>query len=184
MRYLLTILICFILAPQLYAQDLAGRRIINGSFNFSHVNTHQSLYSANSNLNTSVLIGKIASDNTYWAFGGKLSIIEAENRFRNYAFFMGPAVERGKFISLVDKLYLAPYFGGNLNAVFGNDSGVDFGVYASPLRFAYLLKDRFFLTAGFGSASARATFMGYYTNVNINASLTNNSSFGVFYTFK
>lgn len=180
MKKNLIIAICSLFFTSTMAQSLEGRKIINGSLNLTNVsgNGIQTL-----NLASNVLFGKIKNDNTYWAFGGNFSIVSVENASPNIT-MVGPSIERGKFVKIIDKLYLAPYFGVNSSIIFGKLSGFNLGAYASPLRFMYHFTDKFMLSAGFGSANIHTTRLGGITTLNIGASLTNNSSFGVFYTFK
>jgi hypothetical protein len=180
MKSILILTLFTLLFSSAIAQNLEGRKIINGTLNLTNVsgNGIQTL-----NIASNVLFGKIKKDNTYWAFGGNLNVVSVENSSPNIV-MLGPAIERGKFVKIIDKLYIAPYFGGNTSLVFGKLTGFNIGVYASPLRFMYHFTDKFMLSAGFGSANLNFNRMAGITTLNIGASLTNNSSFGVFYTFK
>ncbi|MGR3811846.1 hypothetical protein [Jiulongibacter sp. NS-SX5] len=173
------LLFIFLSSFQVFSQDLAGRRIINGSLNFNHLNSFDQ--SPVTNLQLNILTGKIASDNTYWAFGGNIIVDPSPY---NYNISLGPVIERGKFISLIDDLYLAPYLGGRVNGLFGEIEGAELAVYAVPIRLNYLLKEHFMISASFGSVNALINLNNYYQQYSLNASLSNNGSFGIFYTFK
>ncbi|MCR9064206.1 MAG: hypothetical protein NXI00_09585 [Cytophagales bacterium] len=161
------------------AQDLAGRKIINGTLGFSYFSERHN--NEGLSMNTSVLYGKIKEDHTYWALGGGFSY---QSGSINGNWSIGPGIERGKFIQLIDKLYISPYIGGFVQGRFGDDSGVVFNAYASPLRFMYHLKENFLLSAGFGSARVSSSFLQSGNHINLSASLDNSSGFGIFYTFK
>lgn len=166
------------------AQELAGRKIIQGSlglnFNSSDLVTRNSY-------NASVLYGKIRENNTYLAWGGAFS--GATNKYDptnedNQNFQVGPAVEFGKFIPLVDRFYLAPQLGGSAQAALGDMKGVYINAYASPLRFLYHFSNNFMMSASFGSASLKFSRVEDITQFSLNGSLSNSTGFGVFYTFK
>lgn len=181
MKKLLSLLFLTFCVQSLSAQDLVGRKIISGSVNVSVIapGVDQSHIV---NIASSVLTGKIKENLTYWAWGGNFSIASSSP---NDIITVGPSVERGKFILLVDKLYLAPYLGGNISGTFaGNTGGIQVGAYASPLRFMYHLKENFLISAGFGAAGLSYSNISGSQIFSLNASLTNHSSFGVFYTFK
>lgn len=55
------------------AQDLVGRKIINGNLN-AQITSFGKNRGSNTVLNSSILYGKIKDDNTYWAFGANFSI--------------------------------------------------------------------------------------------------------------
>ena len=179
---LLTSIICFSVQGQNEEPELSGRKIITGSFNGSfrdQDNFNQS------NINTNILIGKIRENNTYIAFGGNLTYSSVEaNDVESTSGLVGPAIESGKFIKLVDKLYLAPRIGGSLGIAFGDSSGFSANFYFSPVRFMYHFTDRFFLTAGFGGASASFINNDDFSSLNITGSLSNTGSIGAFFTFK
>lgn len=163
-----------------FGQDLAGRKIINGSLSANIISA--SSLTATS-IGSSLLYGKIKSDNTYWAYGGSFYVVS--NKIDNPNIVMvGPAIERGKFVKIIDKLYLAPYIGGSAQGVFGDTQGFNINIYASPLRFMYPITNHFMISAGFGSASLLFNRIEGATIINLNGSLTNNTNFGVFYTFK
>lgn len=163
-----------------FGQDLSGRKIINGSLSANIVDDNRNTITT---IGTSFLYGKIKSDNTYWAYGGKINILS--NNIDNPTMFMvGPTIERGKFVKIIDKLYLAPYIGGSAQGMFGDVSGFNINIYASPLRFMYPITNQFMISAGFGSASLLFQRTDGLTIFNLNGSLTNNTNFGVFYTFK
>jgi hypothetical protein len=170
-------LLCF----KLSAQNLEGRKIINGNMTATISSSKNSKTYVN--ISTGLLYGKIKNDNTYWAYGGNFST-SAIDGTNSRLVFIGPAIERGKFVKIIDKLYIAPYIGGSISGVFGDFKGVNLNVYASPVRFMYNFSEHFMLSAGFGSANL--TFIRYddSTVFSLGASLTNNSNFGVFYTFK
>ncbi|WP_341227841.1 hypothetical protein [uncultured Arcticibacterium sp.] len=162
-----------------HAQDLAGRKIVNGNLNAQVISGSNNDFTS---ISSSLLFGKIKSDNTYWAFGGKFALYPT-NTFNN-SVSIGPSVERGKFIPLVDDLYLAPYIGGSVSAIFGNTDGANINLYATPIRFMYHFKENLMLTAGFGFGNIDYTINNSVSTLSINASLNNNSGFGIFYTFK
>lgn len=164
------------------AQELAGRKIVQGSvgvnINSSETQT-QNMYQA------SLLYGKIRGNNTYLAWGGSFTGSTSKyDEVNNTYFKAGPSVEFGKFIPLVDRFYLAPYLGGTIQATFGDSEGVSLGAYASPLRFIYNFSNHFMLSASLGSASMSFHRISENTQFLLNGSLTNHSSFGVFYTFR
>lgn len=170
----------FLLSLTTFGQDLAGRKIINGSLSASFISS-SSLTATT--IGSSLLYGKIKSDNTYWAYGGSFYILSNLEGKSNMV-MVGPAIERGKFVKIIDKLYLAPYIGGSAQGVFGNIGGFNLNIYASPLRFMYPITNHFMISAGFGSANLLFNKTKDATIINLNASLTNNTNFGVFYTFK
>lgn len=178
--YLLIILLISVLSVQ--AQDLAGRKIIQGSVRFN-INSNE--YSSTNSSTLSLKYGKIKENNTYLAWGGSLlfngSTINNENTSQ---FRIGPSVEYGKFVPIIDRLYLAPSFGGNIQAVLGNAEGISLNAYASPLRFLYDFSNHFMLSASLGSASLQFEQVHKTTRFLLDGSLTNNTSLGVFYTFK
>ncbi len=169
------------------AQELAGRKILNGSLNTQLVTNDQFTQLS---FSSSLLLGKIKEDNSYWAYGGKVYVQTlnpegdpgSSNDTRSFG--IGPAVERGKFVRIIDKLYIAPYAGGSVQGVFGDFTGANLFVYASPLRFMYQLTNNFLVSASFGSASLDASRIEKTTRLSVNASFQNNTGFGVFYTFK
>ncbi|MCD8539455.1 MAG: hypothetical protein LRY55_06565 [Leadbetterella sp.] len=109
---------------------------------------------------------------------------QESNNISSQSFRLGPAVQFGKFIPLVDRFYLAPYIDGTLGAVFGDSKGVYLNASASPLRFMYNFSNHFMLSASLGSAGINFNRSDEVTNISLNGSLTNNTNFGVFYTFK
>lgn len=179
---LLASIICFSVQGQNEESPIAGRKIITGSFNGNfrdQDNFNQS------NINTSILIGKIKDNNTYIAFGGNFNYSSVDNNgIDNSTGLIGPAIESGKFVKLIDKLYLAPRIGGSFGVSIGDTSGFSANFYATPLRFMYNFTDKFFLTAGFAGAFVNFSNIDDVTNVNINGSLGNTASIGAFFTFK
>ncbi|MER0441686.1 hypothetical protein [Emticicia sp. W12TSBA100-4] len=163
-----------------FGQDLAGRKIINGSLSANIISGSGQTITA---FGGSLLYGKIKNDNTYWAYGGSINVLSNIEESPNMV-MVGPAIERGKFVKIIDKLYLAPYIGGSVKGVFGDINGFNVNAYASPLRFMYHITNQFMVSAGFGSASLQFNRLERTTVVNLNGSLTNNTNFGVFYTFK
>lgn len=166
------------------AQDLAGRKIVQGSLGLSF---NSSEIATRNNYNASVLYGKIRENNTYLAWGGTFT--GATNKYDptnedNQNFQLGPAVEFGKFIPLVDRFYLAPQLGGSVQAAWGSMNGVYISAYASPLRFLYHFSNNFMMSASFGSAGLKFNRVGETTQFSLNGSLSNSTGFGVFYTFK
>ncbi|MFT5885264.1 MAG: hypothetical protein ACI9IP_001724 [Arcticibacterium sp.] len=97
---------------------------------------------------------------------------------------MGPSIERGKFVPLIDKLYLAPYFGGSVSGIFGDSNGINLSLYASPIRFMFYFKENLMFTAGFGLANINYSNISSISTLSVNASLNNNSGFVIFYTFE
>jgi hypothetical protein len=174
------LLLLFLLSLTATAQDLVGRKIVNANLYFNAVFSDGA---SNSNYSASVLYGKVRSNNTYLAFGGVLDNIFIQDYERNIVNF-GPAAEYGKFVKLVDKFYMAPVVGGSIQGVFGDTPGVRSNIYAVPIRIMYDFSNRLMLSAAFGSLNLTTIAMQRYTSINLNGSLTNNSSFGVFYTFK
>lgn len=72
----------------------------------------------------------------------------------------GPSFERGRFIKVVDKQYLSPYFGGSfLGVLYFLIYGVNLPAYATPARVVYQLTDRIVLNASFGAASFLLTHL-------------------------
>lgn len=165
------------------AQDLVGRKIIQGNFRLFMNSTKTYDHTE---YNVELRMGKIKPNNTYWAVGGTLSGTNSTSiaPVTTNQFLIGPSVEYGKFVSLVDKLYLAPAFGGSVQGIFGDFSGVRVEAYATPLRFMYHISNNFMLNASLGSASLMFNRMGEVTQLNLNGSLSNSGGFGVFYTFK
>lgn len=167
-----------------YAQDLAGRKIIQGSFS---VNINSTKTSHLNSYDASLRFGKIKPNNTYIAWGGNFNGTSSDSEFNSVGveqFKLGPSFDFGKFIPLVDRFYLAPHFGGTVQAVFGNSKGVAVGAYAVPLRFLYNFSNHFMFSASLGSANLNFSRIEKATNLSLNGSLNNNTGFGVFYTFK
>lgn len=177
-RILLAALFLFSLTTT--AQDLVGRKIVNANL---YLNAVFSEGSNNSSYSASVLFGKVKPNNTYLAFGAVLDNTFIQN-YQNDMVNFGPAVEYGKFAKLVDKFYIAPVVGGSIQGVFGGTPGVKANIYAIPVRIMYDFSNHFMLSASFGSVNLSTISVKRYTNINLSGSLTNNSSFGVFYTFK
>jgi hypothetical protein len=79
-------------------------------------------------------------------------------------------------------------FGGNANLIIlgddEDDYGLGVGLYFSPLRFAYSITNNLMISARFGSASFNANYAYSVFNLNLNASLSNDTGIGAFYTFK
>lgn len=169
-----------------FGQDLVGRKIINGNVYLNLTSISQNSFY---DFNTSFLGGKIKSDLSYWAFGGQVigRSNGIQNNPQNYT-GIGPAVQRGKFINLIDKLYLAPYGGANLSLLFGTGSkfskGINFGAAIVPIRFMYNFNEKFLLAASFGELALNLKQFNGEVNVILNGNLNNSSSIGVFYTFK
>lgn len=163
-----------------FGQDLAGRKIINGSLSASIIGLSGQTVAT---IGGSLLYGKIKSDNTYWAYGGNINFLSNIEDSPNMV-MIGPAIERGKFVKIIDKLYVAPYIGGSAQGIFGEIQGFNINIYASPLRFMYQITNHFMISASFGSASLQLNRLERATVFNLNGSMTNNSNFGVFYTFK
>jgi hypothetical protein len=185
MKKLLFILFLFI-STICNAQDLVGRKIINGNLNANFfISPNFKSYT----FSTTFLYGKIKPNLTYTAFGGVIQTIpvgkdELSGELINQT-FVGPEFQKGKFIKIIDKLYLAPYFGGS--AVMGfmlGEIGGRVSVEAVPVRFMYQCTDKFMLSASFGSANLSAQHLAEITQINVSGSLSNDSGFGVFYTFK
>lgn len=129
------------------------------------------------------MTGKVKSDNTYLAFGAVLDNMNIQNSDNSLVNF-GPAVEYGKFVKLIYKFYMAPVMGGSIQSVFGDVPGIKTNIYAIPIRVMYDFSNHFMLSASFGSVNLSTISVQGFTNINLSGSLTNNSSFGVFYTFK
>lgn len=186
MKKLILLFTLIISVLNVKAQELAGRKIIQGSINFTLISTEQQL---NSIGNFGLSYGKIKENNSYIAWGGALSIhtSKLENSAQNLdysQFQLGPTVEFGKFVSLVDRFYLAPYIGGAVQGIFGTASGIQLNAYATPLRFLYNFSNHFMLSATVGSASMQFQRTDLQTSFSLTGSLTNHTGFGVFYTFK
>lgn len=169
----------FTVSLSCFGQNLAGKKIISGSMSASFIGT--------SDLNVlsfggSFLYGKVKESSAYWAFGGSAGVVLNSQEGQNIYSF-GPAIERGKFVQLVDKLYLSPHVGGSVQAMVGDIRGVSVGMYASPLRLMYQVSDTFLLSATFGSANVQFRRVGSATIFTVNGSLTNGSGIGAFYTF-
>lgn len=163
-----------------YSQDLEGRKIVNADLNLLILKNNGD---AVSQFNTTLLYGKIKPNNTYLSYGFKLGFTHnLENQPSMFA--LGPAIETGKFVKLVDKLYLSPYLGGSVQGVSIDGFGVNLSGYAIPIRFLYDFSNHFMLSASFGSASMNLNLNSQYTIFSLNGSLTNNSGIGVFYSFK
>lgn len=173
-------LFCLTVKAQNTSPDLAGRKIITGSFNVNY--RDQSGFSQ-TNASVNLLVGKIKANNTYLAFGGTFNYA-TDNVANPASGTIGPAIESGKFIKLIDKLYLTPRIGGSFGIAYGDSSGFYANIYASPIRFLYHFTDKFFLTAGFGGASISYSDIDDTTNFNVNGSLTNTADIGAFLTFK
>lgn len=184
MRRVYFLLVLLIPALSVQAQDLAGRKIIQGSVKFD-INSDAPANRKTNYSTLSLKYGKIRENNTYLAWGGSLlftgSTVNNENTSQ---FRIGPSVEYGKFVPIIDRLYLAPNFGGNIRAILGNAEGVNLNVYASPLRFLYDLSNHFMISASLGSASLQFEQVHKSTRFLLDGSLSNNTGFGVFYTFK
>lgn len=137
-----------------------------------------------------MLYGKIKSDNTYLALGGRLGISNfstATGEFEKYSntlYQVGPSVAYGKFIPLANKFFYAPELGGNITGYFGNGTGVGVTINVSPLRFMYHFAENFMLTAQLGSAGLGFQQLNDVTIIDLSSSIANNSGIGVFYTFK
>ena len=188
-KHFLLLSLCCLLAFVSNAQDadstLVGRKIVSANLNLNYL-SNNSNFNNNSvtMLNGLLLIGKIKSNKTYTAYGLRFGINQLSNQSNNPV-ALGPAFERGKFVKLVDKLYLAPYFGGSLQVSL--TSGTPFTnviVYASPIRFMYPVTRHVMLSASFGSANFSYTRLQNTDLLTLNTSFSNNSSFGLFYTFK
>lgn len=118
------------------------------------------------------------------AFGAVLDNMNIQNSDNSLVNF-DPAVEYGKFVKLIDKFYMAPpVMGGSIQGVFGDVPGIKTDIYAIPIRVMYDFSNHFMLSASFGSVNLSTISVQGFTNINLSGSLTNNSSFGVFYTFK
>ncbi len=184
MKTLTISFLLFISFFSIQAQELAGRKIIQGSL---AVNINSTEIQAVNSYGASVLYGKIRENNTYLAWGGTFTAntnrLDPSN-INEQRFQVGPAVEFGKFISLVDRLYLAPNLGGAARAAFGKSEGVHVSAYATPLRFMYHFSNNFMLSASLGAASVSFSQIDKNTKIQLNGSLTNSTGFGVFYTFK
>jgi len=76
----------------LSSPELAGRKILNGSFNANYRN--QEDFNQGS-INTRILIGKIREDNTYLALGGSFNY-SATNQRDSGVGSIDPAFESGK----------------------------------------------------------------------------------------
>lgn len=166
------------------AQELAGRKIIQGALRVSITSTD---IQTNNAYNASLLYGEIRENNTYLAWGGSFSGNTQQyddQNINNQSFQVGPAVEFGKFIPLVDRFYLAPSLGGTVLGNFGDTKGVYISANAYPLRFLYHFSNNFMLSASMGSAGISFSQISKITHFSLNGSLSNTSSFGVFYTFK
>jgi hypothetical protein len=165
------------------AQDLAGRKIINGNLDFQFLSTPDF---RNTTLTFNALYGKIKDNNTYLAFGltGSAITNNVNSEINSYGF--GPMLEKGKFIKIIEKFYLTPNFGAKIQGILGTEQILGFNteVYANPIRIMYNFNNNILFTAGFGSAYLQASRINYITSIRLNGSLSNNSSFGVFYTFK
>ncbi|TDB62380.1 hypothetical protein [Arundinibacter roseus] len=181
-----TIGVLLLISGASFGQELAGRKILNGSF-YTQFNSNDQISHSRLALSSNLLLGKIKEDNSYWAFGGSV-YVQSEDapdfNINTNRFGIGPAVERGKFVRIIDKLYIAPYAGGSVQGVFGDVTGANLSVYASPLRFMYQLTNHFLVSASFGSATLEASRIEKTTQITVNASFQNNTGFGVFYTFK
>jgi hypothetical protein len=171
----LVMLCCYF---QSSAQDLlVGRKVLNASL-------YVDIFEDNASVSTTVLIGKIRPSLSYWAFGGQFQLAKVG---QSSAIGIGPAVEHGKFVKIIDKFYFAPYFGGSLTGFFrdsGDTGSLLLGVYAVPTRFMYQFSERFLLNASFGSANLTTGVVNDAFLLKLSSAWTNNSSFGVFYTFK
>lgn len=179
-RILLSASFLFVVSLTTTAQDLVGRKIVNANlFLNATFNNGERV----STYTTTILTGKVKSDNTYWAFGAVLDNMNIQNSDNSLVNF-GPAVEYGKFVKLVDKFYMAPVVGGSIQGVFGDIPGIKTNIYAIPIRVMYDFSNHFMLSASFGSVNLSTISVQGFTNINLSGSLTNNSSFGVFYTFK
>lgn len=166
------------------SQELAGRKIIQGSFGLN-INSFET--TSRKNYSASLLYGKIRENNTYLAWGGSFNGAtnkNVPNNEDNQNFQLGPAVEFGKFIPLVDRFYLAPQIGGSAQGAFGSMKGVYINAYASPLRFMYHFSNNFMMSASFGAAGLKFSRIEKTTQFSLSGSLTNSTGFGVFYTFK
>lgn len=167
-----------------YAQDLAGRKIVQGSVSINMISGEGG---STNFYDISLRYGKIRENNTYLAWGGSFSgntNTSTSNNIRFNQYLLGPSAEFGKFIPIVDKFYLAPYLGGTLQGAFGDEFGGRIAAYVVPIRFIYNLSNNFMLSSSFGSASMNFSKIGKNTQFSLSGNLTNNSGFGVFYTFK
>ncbi|UBM58048.1 hypothetical protein LAG90_14670 [Marinilongibacter aquaticus] len=174
------LLITFLICQFSYGQDLPGSKIINANLNINLTTLNSDYINNYNQVQASILYGKVKENNKYLAFGGTFNYLNQSNG----QYEIGPAVQFGKFLPIIEKLYLAPYIGGSVLVQAGNVSGLSVQASASPLRFMYHLKTHFLLTASFGSANMNFQTNDLYTAFNLNAALSNNAAFGVFYTFK
>lgn len=176
----LSLLLSFLLTINSFSQNLEGRKIVNADLNLLILRPDGE---AMTQFNSTILYGKIKPSQTYLSFGFKLGFsYNIENQPGVFA--IGPAIESGKFIKLVDKLYLSPYLGGSVQGVISDGYGANMSAYAVPVRFLYDFSNHFMLSASFGSASMNLNLNSPYTLFSLNGSLTNNSGIGVFYSFK
>jgi hypothetical protein len=175
------LLLLFLFSTNAFSQELVGRKILNGNLLINISDFANSKSNDNRVFNMSILYGKIKSNLTYTAFGGRITLIGFGS---TNSTVIGPSIEFGKFVKIFERFYYAPYIGGSIQGVFSGQDGVQIDGYASPLRFTYHFAKSFMVSANFGSSNLLFSRVGRNTIINLNSSLTNNSGIGVFYTFK
>jgi hypothetical protein len=156
----------------LFAQNFAGKRIINGSLqmNLSNNTVTQApqssasgLSSSNFALSTTFLTGKIRANNTYKAYGLNLMVSSSSNTISstssNSRYTLGPIIQFGKFVKIFDQFYFSPNSTFGISGSFSSQSpnptnrkSSGFGASASisPLNFVYQVKDNFLLSMNLG----------------------------------
>jgi hypothetical protein len=186
-------LFCFTFTS-LFAQEFAGKRIINGNLQMSLNNNKvtqppQSSSSGSSasnlSLSTTFLTGKIRSNNTYTAYGFNLIISSSSNTVSatssNSQYTLGPVIQFGKFVKIFDQFYFAPNstFGvfGSIRSETPNTNGREsfgFGASAnvSPLNFVYQVKNNLLLSMNLGGFGINYN----YSNDSFNNGLTSVSN--------
>ncbi len=183
--YQITLFLLLLFNTTIFSQDLPGRKIISGNINFNLLSVGESGTNYTTNLNN--LYGKIRQNNTYLSVGGNFGItnLNSTGRQSDANWMLGPDMEYGKFITIADKFYFAPAFGGNINGHFGGDVyGLSLNANIHPLRFMYHFGQNFMLTGETGQGNLSFSKIQDVTQISLNGSLSNKSGIGLFYTFK
>jgi hypothetical protein len=203
-------LLCFSITS-LFAQEFAGKRIVNGNLSMllAGNSTSPTFGSSTLSLNASFLTGKIRANNTYAAYGFNFGVSSSTSPlssggvlkdYTNSTYTVGPVIQLGKFVKVFDQFYFAPNTTLNVSGFFGSTesptltgkiSGFGFGINVAPLNFVYQVKENFLLSIGVGRIgidyATRTTTVNSNDNRNyllsVNGNITNFSTLGAYYLF-
>ena len=195
----------------LFAQEFAGKRIINGNLSalLAGNSSSPTFGSTALVLNASFLTGKIRANNTYAAYGFNFGVTSSTSPsssggvlkdYTNSTYIVGPVIQFGKFVKIFDQFYFAPITTLNVSGIFGSTEspnlagkigGFGAGINVSPLNFVYQVKDNFLLSIGVGRIgvdySTRTTTVNSTDTRNyilsVNGNITNFSTLGAYYLF-